>query len=155
MSKGIKKQIIKYTLPILCLIPIALYFIFFHDSISFNNADWGDFGDYIGGVYSIIMSIVVVYLSYYLTKKDVKKAKKNDAIENINKKIHQCESARKDETRIKYGMELKKHGDYYSLYISESLKNHIIQLADQYIKNNVDVKLKKDILNQLKQAYDD
>ena len=63
---------IEYAVAILVVtMPLAVYVIHFYDyPISENPSDWADFGSYIGGIYSIIVAILVVYLTRDLSKKD-------------------------------------------------------------------------------------
>ena len=65
---------------ILLVIPIVFYIIYFSDySISNNPADWGVFGDYVGGIYgglfTCLITLLAVYLARALTKKDQKQVK--------------------------------------------------------------------------------
>ena len=68
---------------VLC-IPILCYIINFASyGVSGNVSDWAAFGDYIGGVYSVVLTIVLVYVSYSLNKKSEKEKEKLRAIHEI------------------------------------------------------------------------
>lgn len=71
--KKLKAFIKKYHLWVMAVvlcIPILCYIINFASyGVSGNVSDWAAFGDYIGGVYSVVLTIVLVYVSYSLNKK--------------------------------------------------------------------------------------
>lgn len=51
------------------MLPIAVYIFHFRNyNISDTTADWGSFGDYIGGIYSVLIAILVLYLSHLFEK---------------------------------------------------------------------------------------
>lgn len=65
----------KYTrcgiIPLLILIgcfTISLYFLIFHDGLSNNQDDWGNFGAYIGGIASIFNVIIFTWLTISIQK---------------------------------------------------------------------------------------
>lgn len=60
----IKKYLI-LIMPILVLLFfIAIYLVKFHNGLSSDSEDWGDFGSYIGGISSLIFSGAAIYASY-------------------------------------------------------------------------------------------
>jgi len=70
---------------LVCLIVLGVvgfYFYNFHASLSGENADWGAFGSYFGGILSPIISGVAVYLiakTYALQKRELGELKKAQA----------------------------------------------------------------------------
>lgn len=48
---------------LLIIFSLSLYFIKFHNGLSENSNDWGNFGDYIGGVCSVIVAIFAILFS--------------------------------------------------------------------------------------------
>jgi hypothetical protein len=64
-----KNKVVIYC--IIAAIPIAVYIINFgKSSISNDPEKWAFFGDYIGGVYSVVLTCVLTFLMYQLNKKD-------------------------------------------------------------------------------------
>lgn len=63
----------------IALIPIVAYIFNFRNlSISKDPEKWAFFGDYIGGVYSVVLTCILTFLMYQLNKKDeALKEKKN------------------------------------------------------------------------------
>lgn len=53
---------------LLFIISLGLYFGMFHDKLSDNSEKWDHFGSYIGGMFSALAFIAVVY-SQYIDKK--------------------------------------------------------------------------------------
>ena len=52
------------------LIPIFIYLIiFYHHPLSDNGSNWGDFGNYLGGILNPIIGIFNVVVLVYLTLK--------------------------------------------------------------------------------------
>lgn len=61
----------KYIYCIIAAIPIVVYLLnFMGHSISNNPEQWAFFGDYIGGVYSVVLTCILTFLMYQLNKKD-------------------------------------------------------------------------------------
>ena len=98
---------------LLFLLPIIIFIIEFHSyTLSNDTANWGDFGDYIGGIYSISITLLAVFLTFYLTKKDEKRKKRIEAIIAINDKIDKCYRAMNDTTQLKHVANLIKEVEY-------------------------------------------
>ena len=56
---------------LISLSPIILYISNFKNySLSKEPADWGTFGDYIGGIYSVVLAVVLVYVTYTINRKN-------------------------------------------------------------------------------------
>lgn len=62
------KKIIYIPISILVLL-LIFYFLVFNDKLSENSNDWGNFGSYIGGVGSLILSMFVFYYTYTVDKR--------------------------------------------------------------------------------------
>ncbi|WP_315708509.1 hypothetical protein [Brenneria uluponensis] len=54
------KKTISFLSLIVFVIPLALYFIIFHKSLSSESSEWAAFGSYIGGVYGPIFALASV-----------------------------------------------------------------------------------------------
>lgn len=78
---------IKHSLLIACClssIPLLLYICNFGmNGISDDLEDWANFGDYIGGVYSIVVTLLVLFLARNLERKDKRREKRQEAIDEI------------------------------------------------------------------------
>ena len=65
---------------LLLIAPIVVWmFQFGNCSISENPEDWGFFGDYIGGVYTVIVTFFAIHLTRYLQNRDVERNKAKTA----------------------------------------------------------------------------
>lgn len=54
----------KRVITIICCIGLAVfifYFVNFHNGLSKSNADWGTFGDYVGGILNPVIAATVLY----------------------------------------------------------------------------------------------
>ena len=61
---------------VILLLPIISYVFYFRNNpISNFPEDWGSFGDYIGGCYSIFTAIMTIVITYYLHKQNSKQSK--------------------------------------------------------------------------------
>ncbi|MBR3626775.1 MAG: hypothetical protein IKN48_10665 [Bacteroidaceae bacterium] len=139
--------------------PILVYILFFKDlSISHDPNDWGIFGDYIGGVYSVILTIVLVYITRFLNKKDEKKSRKDDAIYKIYTRITALEKGGykkiQDIDNLLIFIESNK------LILREDIYLSLIDITD-YFKSISDKSPQEDytkvsrLKNKLKQYYEE
>lgn len=87
MFKGLCTCLTKHSLLIACClssIPLLLYICNFGmNGISDDLEDWANFGDYIGGVYSIVVTFLVLFLARNLERKDKRREKRQEAIDEI------------------------------------------------------------------------
>ena len=143
------------------LFPIVYYVFNFRKlSISTNPTDWALFGDYMGGIYggiySVIVTILVVYLARELSKKDNKRDKQIKVAETLYLQIKTIENNNHNYKSID---KLRKEINLNDLYLSDSIKNKLIMLADQfneYKDNNgaIDQTLKNNVMEYLKNIYE-
>ncbi len=142
---------------ILLVAPIGVYiFYFWNCPISDNPTDWGVFGDFIGGVYSIIVTILAVYLASALTKRDHKKEKQFKAAEILYNQITTIENNNCNRRSIE---KLKRDIHSNELYLDPDITNDVIKLADQFLEQkdgtgNVDIEFKEYVMSQLKDLYE-
>lgn len=147
----------KFAILVVALLPILIYCInFYKFSISDNPSDWALFGEYIGGIYSVIAALLVVYLTRYLSKEDNKRNKLIEIVESLYQQIKVIENNDYDYPSI-----AKLRGDINlnELYLPENIKNKLIKLADQfneYKDNNgeLDLEFKKSVMDSLKNIYE-
>ena len=84
-----------------CIIPIIVYIFRFHSGgFSNNPADWGTFGDYIGGVYSVILSIIAIYVTYIIREREDKTKEKRKVLTELYKTIISIKSEKVDLTKV-------------------------------------------------------
>lgn len=87
LFKGLCTCLTKHSLliaSILSLIPLLLYICNFGmNGISDDLEDWAYFGNYVGGVYSIVVALFVLFLARKLERNDKRKEKRQEAIDEI------------------------------------------------------------------------
>ena len=81
---------IKYTI-IFILIFLSLYFMKFHECLSDKSDDWGNFGSYIGGIGSLILSMSVFHYTYKVEQRN-NKIQLLKQIETLLSKIEQYDN---------------------------------------------------------------
>ena len=100
--KSVKKilVIIGWILLILLFFsPIIFFICVFCDSpISNNPEDWGNLGDYIGGIYSVLVAILVFFLTRSLKKRDDKFANRAKAAEDIFHQIQKVKNGKNQQS---------------------------------------------------------
>ena len=117
---------------ILAFVPLGLYVWQFHNStLSSNPNDWASFGSYVGGVYSIIVALLVVYLARELSKKDEVAGKRKKAVEVLYQQIIKVNSEKVDERSVQRIYKLLEEN---KLYITDALFNEVKNLADYYLE---------------------
>lgn len=140
------------------LTPAVAYVIKFHGcSISDDPADWGVFGDYFGGVYSIIVTILAVYLANELSKRNDSQKRMKDAIEEIYEQILTIEKG--DTVDLRRVNKLFRLISDNKLYLPKDMVASLKELADNFLENkddrdSVDKNLLSDTKIQLKRIYD-
>lgn len=53
---------------VLTIVVVAIYFYQFHGVLSSDSSDWGNFGDFVGGISTLLFTGVNVIIFYQLTK---------------------------------------------------------------------------------------
>ena len=73
-----------YIVFLMLFLPILLYIINFRDQeISDNTSDWGDFGSYIGGWYSLITAIAAIMVTIIISRRSSKESRIIYCVEKI------------------------------------------------------------------------
>ncbi len=148
----------KVLLYFLCSIPVIAYIVnFWGTPISDDPTEWSEFGGYLGGVYSIIMALVVVYLTRTLAIHDEQASKRRKAIEEI---YHQVIKIKRNNININSVNKIYTLLNQNKLYITEQSYKKITQLADYYleVKDNttmINILLEEDTISYLKNIYDE
>jgi len=157
--KWLCKQITckRFVAVILLVLPVVLYVVRFGKyKISDNPADWGVFGDYIGGVYTVLVTFFAIYLTRSLQKKDAEKNKAKAAVSVIYEQIGKIDYQHVDMRSVNRLLRLTKENE---LYVPQYLFDKLTDLYDDYVvaKDNPHRFNKQNELNvkkQLKKLYE-
>lgn len=137
--------------------PLLVYICFFGGySISDNPADWGAFGDYIGGVYTVLVTFFAIYLTRHLEKRDAVRNKAKTAVGAIYEQIVKIDYNHVDMRKVSKLLRLTKENE---LYITPSLFVHLTDLHDDYFEakhdpKKFDIQKEETIKKELKRLYD-
>lgn len=149
------KKIIQISLVVVfVLLPIIIFLINFSShSFSDDIEEWGAFGDYIGGIYSVYISIGLYLLSRKLGKIDERRKKQGLHIEKLYEIIRLINNDSTENAQLlnDFVNEIASA----ELYLSDDVIKRIIELQDNYAlasKNpgDLDVELEKEVLCMLK-----
>ena len=159
MIKKLRKKTLLRGLGLFFLffIPILPYVIKFRDySISDNPKDWADFGSYIGGVYTLYVSVFAIFLTRHLNKKDAEWKKAKSAIGAIYDQMLLIDVSRIDFRNVSKFINLVHKNQ---LYIPSDLYTKLLELHDNYVEaksnpSGFDKKLENKIKMRLKRLYD-
>lgn len=128
-------------------IPATLYISqFCHHEFSDDPNDWGVFGDYFGGIYNVLTSLLLAFISYKINKMQSRSEYARNAANDI---LSQVQSMKSKKYHHKSIDKLRRQAKDNETYIGKLLKENIIMLADNYVQ----VKYDKEAVNQnLEQA---
>lgn len=155
MWNNITSWIKSHFLPILivaAVLPILIYVLMFHDyKLSENPADWGVFGDYIGGVYSVLIALLVVYITRNLSRRDEEKRLKKEALREVYKQITNIQQKRTvDQRKLP---KLYKLIEDSKLFIDNDFYERLKGLANEFGERGRNRQMEMDILEELKEEY--
>lgn len=147
----------KYIAAYILYVPVTTYISqFWHHNISDEPSNWGVFGDYIGGVYNVLTSLLVAYISYKISKMQTRgEYTRSTAIDILN----QIQTMKTKNYHHKSIDKLRRQAKENETYIGKLLKDNIIMLADNYVQvrydhNPVNINLEKAVITELKEiAY--
>ena len=149
------KKIIQISLvAVFVLLPIIIFLInFSSQSFSDEIEEWGAFGDYIGGIYSVYISIGLYLLSRKLGKTDERRNKQRLHIEKLYEIIRLINNDSTENAQLLN--DFLNEIASAELYLSDDVIKRIIELQDNYAlasKNpgDLDVELEKEVLCMLK-----
>ena len=133
LSRLVLLKYIKYFLiGVVALAPLGYYVWWFRDaSISNDPGDWASFGSYIGGLYSILVAVLVVYLARELSIRDEVTSKKKAAIEALYQQIIKIKSDKVDTRLVNRVYHLLEEN---KLYITDAVYDEIKNLADYFLE---------------------
>ena len=141
---------------VILLLPIIIYVWHFHSyPISDNPVDWGTFGDYIGGIYSVLVALLAVYISHHLEDRKKRRSHSREAAENL---FQQIQTIRNNKYNFRSIAKLQKLIGTSELYLNSMLLEKISALADCYLrykndKEDIDEDLEKETLQELERIY--
>lgn len=137
---------------VLAIVPIAVYVWEFHSYMfSENPADWGVFGDYIGGVYSVIIAILVVYITRNLEKRDEEKRLKKEALRQVYLQITSIQQ--KQTVNQNKLTKLFRLIEESKLYIDDDFYERLKNLANFWGELGRNRKMEMEVLDELKEEY--
>lgn len=114
-----------------CIIPIIIYMIRFSGhEFSKDPSDWGTFGDYVGGVYSVLLSIIAIYVTYMISGREDKSREKRKILTELYKTIISIKSEEVDLNKVNKIVSL---ADSNQLLLPKVVYADIIRYSD-YLK---------------------
>lgn len=139
---------------VLALLPIVIYVCNFHAfKLSDDPSDWGVFGDYIGGTYSVIIAVLVVYISRDLAKRDEEKRIKKEALRKVYMQITSIQQNPKvNQNKL---TKLYRLIEESKLFIENDFYDRLKELANYLGEHGRNRQMEKDILDELKEEYAD
>ena len=146
----------KYLIILILLFPIILYVFNFREyEWSTEPADWGTFGDYIGGVYSVVLTLALVYVTYMMNRKNDEVRECKRAIKEIYTMVLELDSGN---IEVEHIHKIIRCSDANSLHLSSEIYNRLIKEMDYYIciasdRKNIDLKKEAQIKDILKKYY--
>lgn len=142
-------HIIVLLIIVMC-IPILAYVCQFGcNGISENVSDWANFGDYIGGVYSVLVTVLAIYLAQELNHRDKLKENRHCAISQIHAqflKIMHCPVSTMAKSVNKFFKLIEEN----RFYLSEEQSQKLQAFGNYYLEhsnpNNRDANAENEML---------
>lgn len=140
-------------------IPLTFYICTFaSNGLSDDTEKWAQFGDYIGGTYSVLLSVLVIYIARKLTKKDEKVNKEKNAVDLIFQQILKIERCVDFHQKTQAVNKLMRMIDTHQLHISDEIRTCIEDFANYYLarindSNDEDLVYENSVKEKLKEAY--
>ena len=137
--------------------PVLCYSIRFRKyPISDNPSDWADFGSYIGGIYTLLVTFLAIYLTRHLERRDMEWKKSKTAVGELYEQISRIDYRNVDLRSVSKLLRLVKQ---YQLYIPVDVYDNLVSLRDDYVvaktaPEKFDIKKEQQIKNRLKKLYD-
>ena len=153
----LKKMFKILLLSLVVLLPIII-FIYHFASHSFSNdiSKWGAFGDYIGGVYSVYISIGLFLLSRKLGKTDERRNKQRLHIEKLYGMIRSINN--NGTLNVSMFADFVNEISSAELYLSKNIIKRIIALQDNYAEASdnpevLNMELETEVLGMLNDEF--
>lgn len=138
------------------ILPVIIYVWHFRDhEVSDSPEDWGTFGDYIGGVYSVLVALIVLYLSHQLEKNRGRDASIKEHAEELFKQIGVIKN---NNYNLNSCSKLLTLVNKAKLYLPPRICEMTESLANNYMSHKNDEmplnqKLEQDTIKELKRIY--
>ena len=149
------KKIIQISLvAVFVLLPIVIFLINFSEqSLSDDIEEWGAFGDYIGGIYSVYISIGLFLLSRKLGKADERRNKQRLHIEKLYGMIRSINN--NGTLNVSMFADFVNEIASAELYLSKNIIIRMINLQDNYAEASdnpevLNMELETEVLGMLK-----
>lgn len=124
----------KYIYCLIAIIPILVYILNFNDhTISNDPEKWAFFGDYIGGVYSVVLTCILTFLMYQLNKKDEQDKEKKELAKSLLHTINEFNKSSSNLSIDKVDYFRNQIIDNEFLFRNESDFIELINIADYYL----------------------
>lgn len=124
----------KYLYCIIASIPLITYILNFTNyKISDDPEKWAFFGDYIGGVYSVVLTCILTYLMYQLNKKDEQIKEKKIFAKSLLHTINEFNKSSSNLDVDKVDSFRNQIIDNEFLFRNESDFSRLINIADYYL----------------------
>lgn len=149
----VKRILFNCLLAFVLIVPLVFYCIQFHGyPLSNDPSDWGDFGDYVGGIYNVLVALVIFILSQRLERDSKRRDKVVSAAIDITNQIGKLRVSR---NKIKSTEKLISLVISNKVYLDTSLYDQLLELTDNYqrvYKNEEkhNIKLEEKVLRKLK-----
>lgn len=147
-----------YLAAMVMFLPASVYLSqFWNHPFSEDPNMWGVFGDYIGGVYNVLSSILIAVITYRLSKM---KTSREHTAEIANDILSQIDVMRNNHYHHKSVTKFFSMVRKNEFYFSELLKNSLYELHDSYTRHRVEKipindGLEKSVIKQLKRMAND
>lgn len=157
MKNRLERFLYKYGLLVLglpaAIFPLAFYVFHFHSyHISNDPVDWGVFGDFVGGVYSVLVAFLVVFLARKLDRKDEEQRVKKEALRAVYDQITFIQRDQKpNQNKVTKLFRLIEES---KLFIDDDFYDRLKGLANHLSAQGRDRQLEKEIKDELKSEYD-
>lgn len=138
------------------ILPVIIYVWHFRNHVlSDSPEDWGMFGDYIGGVYSVLVALIVLYLSHQLEKNRGRDASIKEHAETLFRQIGVIKN---NNYNLKSCSKLLTQVNNAKLYLQPRICEMVESLANNYMSHRNDgtqlnQKLEQDTIKELKRIY--
>lgn len=149
---SLKKYLWCYISALVLFLPASTYISQFWDHpFSEDPNSWGVFGDYIGGTYNILVSLLLAYISYRVSKMQTSAEK---IMSVANELYNQIKSLPRKNYHHKSIEKVQRTLKDNELYIDDLLMDSILALMDDYTTHRADStpindRLETAVLNQL------
>lgn len=131
--KWIEKNLIWISLLILSL-PIGAYILNFRNlDLSNDPESWAQFGDYIGGTYSVLITILAIYIARNLSRKDASQERRQRVAEALMKQIAKIKKCTNQDQRVLTINKFMRLIDENQLVLSTALQTSMQELGDYFL----------------------